>query len=576
MDKHKTRKIGTDKLITMILTVIAFVFGFIGLYKLEGTFLDTLYATLRLYGLNCDYFGEDLNLCLHIARYLAPLALISFVITALSNFIENIVKAVKVLWLGYYAVSGSGENYDAIVNQFAMQKVKFAEYSSAIPKRAKLQVYIADAEQDLAQIVPPAWDDAGSSVSYYLVANTLLEYSKHPANVTLCSLANLTGRLYWKDNPIKNHNEKIAIIGSGRYAEQLLMSAICNNVIGVSTNIKYYVFGNMNNFIATHYKMDKAINVQRIAKGKAMHDMQGDTVYFVESPWEENSQLIAEVDRVIVCKERDSQCVDVYNSLSELYLASSISIKLIEHGILANSLKNQNAIVFGQRDSLCTRQNIINVAYNVTSKMIHANYLVSSQKDRALSAQADMQACVALYKSTAKGSAERVQLAQELRQKSIELKKVEQECKYYIDYINSGANLAEWTTSQLFIADWLSMSNFLRRSNEVAADHMPIKVALVMGQQCSGQFDAVAYEAKLAECKADPAVYAELCQVEHTRWARFYFMNNWDYSAVRDNSKRLHHLLVPFDQLSPVEVAKDWENYEMVTHLYGKDNFAAK
>ena len=63
-------------------------------------------------------------------------------------------------------------------------------------------------------------------------------------------------------------------------------------------------------------------------------------------------------------------------------------------------------------------------------------------------------------------------------------------------------------------------------------------------------------ERKEKKQKTDKQI-EELAELEHIRWCRFYFVNHWTYSAKRDNSMRRHNLLVPYEELSLEEQAKD-------------------
>jgi hypothetical protein len=48
-----------------------------------------------------------------------------------------------------------------------------------------------------------------------------------------------------------------------------------------------------------------------------------------------------------------------------------------------------------------------------------------------------------------------------------------------------------------------------------------------------------------------------LTQLVHECWCRFHYLNGWHYSKTRDDSNKLHNLLVPFEQLAELEVQKD-------------------
>ena len=46
-------------------------------------------------------------------------------------------------------------------------------------------------------------------------------------------------------------------------------------------------------------------------------------------------------------------------------------------------------------------------------------------------------------------------------------------------------------------------------------------------------------------------------RIEHIRWSRFYYVNHWSYAKERDNARRKHNLLVPYEELEYSEKAKD-------------------
>ncbi len=114
------------------------------------------------------------------------------------------------------------------------------------------------------------------------------------------------------------------------------------------------------------------------------------------------------------------------------------------------------------------------------------------------------------------------------------------------------------------------LSPFLRQSNLAAADHLAVKVRILLeygsGEKITipetgptkKQF-AAAYQKYLSEHAAKADLFR---QIEHDRWNRFHRLRNWTYDPVRNNALRRHHLLVPFGDLPPAEQEKDdyaWE-----------------
>lgn len=64
-----------------------------------------------------------------------------------------------------------------------------------------------------------------------------------------------------------------------------------------------------------------------------------------------------------------------------------------------------------------------------------------------------------------------------------------------------------------------------------------------------------------------------LAELEHIRWCRYHYLNNWKYGKERDDIKRLHPDLVPFCELSEAEIKKDIEAIKSKLDKKQTDNF---
>ncbi len=114
--------------------------------------------------------------------------------------------------------------------------------------------------------------------------------------------------------------------------------------------------------------------------------------------------------------------------------------------------------------------------------------------------------------------------------------------------------------------DWEALGDFLRRSNLAAADHVPTKIRILLGETAAATPDncAKAYAA-FAQTAGDAR--SRLRKIEHDRWMRFHVVNNWRYAKTRDNARRLHPLLVPYEKLSEAEQRKDDYTWETLSLL---------
>lgn len=123
------------------------------------------------------------------------------------------------------------------------------------------------------------------------------------------------------------------------------------------------------------------------------------------------------------------------------------------------------------------------------------------------------------------------------------------------------------------IPRWNQLGTFLRCSNLAAADHLLIKIRILL------EDDSIT-EITPENCRAAYRIYQETREnksliyreIEHLRWMRFYVLRNWSCGPRKDSARRLHPDIRPFCQLSPAEQAKDDYAWE----LLGKISLAQK
>lgn len=109
------------------------------------------------------------------------------------------------------------------------------------------------------------------------------------------------------------------------------------------------------------------------------------------------------------------------------------------------------------------------------------------------------------------------------------------------------------------------LSEFHRQSNIAAADHLPAKVRMLLKGEEMDELTPQLCERAYEKYTSLNAEQKEDCRrLEHKRWVRFHVMNNWEYAPVRDNSKRRHTLIVPYEDLTPQEKALDDSAWEVL------------
>ena len=115
---------------------------------------------------------------------------------------------------------------------------------------------------------------------------------------------------------------------------------------------------------------------------------------------------------------------------------------------------------------------------------------------------------------------------------------------------------------------WDALPAFERASNRAEADHLLTKLRLLLpGREVEAADRETCGEAYRRFQEGGEAFRERCLRNEHARWMRFHCLYNWRYGETRDNVRRLHPCLVPFEALSGQDQAKDGNSWEQIGHL---------
>ena len=102
--------------------------------------------------------------------------------------------------------------------------------------------------------------------------------------------------------------------------------------------------------------------------------------------------------------------------------------------------------------------------------------------------------------------------------------------------------------------DWDELDDFHRESKIAAADHILMKIRILLNDETitdlSAETVGKAYQ-KYCDTKTSETAQDMYRRLDHLRWLRFYTFYNWSYGAARDDSARQHPMLCPYKDLTP-------------------------
>lgn len=128
--------------------------------------------------------------------------------------------------------------------------------------------------------------------------------------------------------------------------------------------------------------------------------------------------------------------------------------------------------------------------------------------------------------------------------------------KHRLDRLAMGLHNRYCSKTEKQMPTWEELSIFMKASNRAAADHVPTKISLLLDEVQSPDQERCRMAAK-AFHEADDMLRDKCRQNEHDRWMRFHCLHNWRYASQRNDFRRMHPCILPYEQLSDEEKAKD-------------------
>ena len=123
---------------------------------------------------------------------------------------------------------------------------------------------------------------------------------------------------------------------------------------------------------------------------------------------------------------------------------------------------------------------------------------------------------------------------------------------------------------------WERLRETYRKANRRAAAHLPLKLWTLGLREPGGSADPFAvdphtYENVIRPCASgtsEDALLRRLSRIEHDRWCAERRLDGWRFGEVRDDARRIHPKLIPFDdpRFTDVDIEKD---ADQVRFLFG-------
>jgi len=138
------------------------------------------------------------------------------------------------------------------------------------------------------------------------------------------------------------------------------------------------------------------------------------------------------------------------------------------------------------------------------------------------------------------------------------------------DYCEKARSYGDTVETNSALVPWERLAPAMQSANLAQADDIPYKLR-TLGYEIV-EADGV----PATQIKLDPALVEPLSVLEHDRWMGEKLRAGWIYAPVRDNAKRHHPLLVPYDDLPEREKEKDRDAVRNIPNLLAKAKYLVR
>lgn len=298
-----------------------------------------------------------------------------------------------------------------------------------------------------------------------------------PENLKLFDRYQCCAQAYWTSNPLTPGNQKLLLIGSGRYAAALLEQGLLQNVFGPEYSTRYHLCGAWQDFLYNHPQLSSTLFSDELV----LHEH-----------WNEDFELIQSADRILLCSDDIRENMAILQQLRK-YFPVSGTIHLRTSQAIPGEL------CFGTDQQIYSTDIVIADIQTRMGRAMHEVYRRSQPQTAPT---------------------------------------------------------------------WEELGDFTRRSNLAAADHLAVKIRLLLEDPTITQITAKhCRQAFETYRKADDAHQKQYLALEHQRWMRFHSLYNWRYGPIRDNNARIHPQMRSFEDIPPEEQLKDAYAWQLLEPL---------
>ena len=271
-----------------------------------------------------------------------------------------------------------GESKDELEDGILGINYSFEKIIGLKPDKSKLYLFfMKDRDNDFEN-----FSDYKSACQTYVKDNELpfhcyclTEYVPEtiPVNLICFNKYENISRLYWNEHPLQtklSEDEKIVLIGSGKFGSYILEHALERNIVRVDQHVEYHLFGDSTDFRLQHYCMDEYFSIDKKSSERA-------SLFFHEKNWMECRDIVENADRIIICDDDEKNNLMTLSMIRKFFVLRKANVQV--HVLSTQEINDTGIETFGTTTEIYSEEYVLKRKLCRVAMDMHSVYQIENK-----------------------------------------------------------------------------------------------------------------------------------------------------------------------------------------------------
>ncbi|MCR5557701.1 MAG: potassium channel family protein [Butyrivibrio sp.] len=194
-----------------------------------------------------------------------------------------------------------------------------------------------------------------------------------PVNLICFNKYENISRLYWNTYPLSTKtpgDEKIVLIGSGKFSSYILEHALERNVMKPVQSVEYHMFGDFEEFKNEHYRLNEYFSIDK-------KDNNRDSLFFHDVSWMQQKEIFESASRIIICDDDEKSNLFVLSNIRKYFVLRNTDAQI--HVLFSQKITDTGVKTFGTTKDIYSEEYVLKRKLSRIAMDMHSVYQIENK-----------------------------------------------------------------------------------------------------------------------------------------------------------------------------------------------------